>query len=127
MKTNELTGADLNRAVALALGHKLTTIPLMDDSPSGLTITWVIRDEQGKRCIPNFAGDIAVAWPIITANKMDLEHQKNGIWEGWTVCMNRYCGDLERYFEFTDDDPIVAAMRCFVASKFGDDVNLENP
>jgi Protein of unknown function (DUF2591). len=121
MKTATLTGADLNRAVAMARGHALEQQPrrIGPDSP----MVWVVRaGDGGLYELPNYAGDIAVAWPIMKEHKIDLEYQKNGIWAGCEACMNRYGGG--EYALGNDDDPQIAAMRCFVASVYGDDVEL---
>jgi len=110
MKTSTLTGADLNRAVALALGHEVVCA---DDDPTDFAMIvegYVVR-------IPNYATDITAAWPIIVANKIELAHN------GFIWCAR---GTSPPTLWQKDDDPITAAMRCFVASVFGDDVNLEN-
>ena len=107
MKTDELTGADLNKAVAECLGIKHTRFqgqvidpfwnPLMYDDDWSL------------------AGEI-------------IEREKIGIW--WATHFVDGEGDEygnHWYAEAKDGDhvqtgptPLIAAMRCYVASKQGD-------
>lgn len=122
IKVNDLRGEDLNRAVAMALGLQLSNIPLMDCSPSGLTVTWVLRSEGGlKSAIPNYATDIAVAWPIIEKFIHFVDHAQSD-----RVCVGHRRDDMKEGGWSYGYGPtvLIAAMRCFVTSKFGDEVGL---
>ena len=113
MKPSTLTGADLNRAVAMAL------IETLQQPERGLAIH---RFGYGQP-IPDYAGDIAAAWPLIKDRKIELrfiftDALENGYWQAAHLPSNTYAYNHKT-------DPQVAAMRCFVASVYGDDINLE--
>lgn len=124
MKTNTLTGADLNRAVAMALG----LVPCLiegshwPNKPAGSF--WAvkgIRHEKEWMPIPDYAGDIAAAWPIIEREFICLNGDDGapGTPPSWTASI---FNDGETKSEGPTAQ--IAAMRCFVASVFGDDVEL---
>lgn len=120
MKTNTLTGADLNRAVAMALGLKIVKLEnkgyrwyMVHTLPDGPIF-------GNTRHIPNYARDIIAAWPIIKGH--DIALHKCGI-TLWMAEIDLDEGDSMRCQE-TDTDPQVAAMRCFVASVYGAEVEL---
>jgi hypothetical protein len=94
MKTSELTGAALDWAVAKCEGYRLDLAPERSYAPST---------------------DWAQGGPII-------EREKLAICIGW-----------KQWLAFSDDTenagvqgptPLIAAMRCYVASKLGDDINI---
>lgn len=106
MKTNELTGAALDWAVAKCEG-----------------IQWEQGDLDAQEYGPGFepSTNWAHGGPIIEREEIALEpmtHDEHG--DGWlatrvegpAVCM-----------EF-GPTPLIAAMRCFVASCLGDEVNV---
>jgi len=104
MKTSELTGADLNKAVAECLGIKHTRF-------QGQVID--------QFCNPlMYDDDWSLAGPIIEREKIDV------MW-----CGDRWCA-YTADAECTTDDarqlvtegttPLIAAMRGYVASKQGD-------
>lgn len=123
MKTATLTGPDLNRAVAMSLGLKVWRVdnPAAIYSPDQPAHRWVLSSHDGKptwmetRGIPDYAGDISWAWPIIKKHKIETQH--NG--DTWLAC-----GTQPPTAWWPDPDPQVAAMRCFVASVYGDEVEL---
>jgi len=94
MKTNKLTGAALDWAVGMAIGE-YKPVP-----------------------VPNYSTDWAQGGPIIEREEISV-NWASGQWEAHTV---------------TDDDnfdqieyaptPLIAAMRCYVASKLGDEIEL---
>lgn len=120
MKTSALTGADLNRAVAMALGKVVLKLGNRGRS------WYVVHIAPGgpifgnTEHIPSYAYDIAVAWPIIKKHKIDLQWRFDG--NGCNAIFQPTCG--EPFIE-TDVDPQVAAMRCFVASVYGGDIEME--
>jgi hypothetical protein len=95
MKTSELTGTDLNKAVAECLGIKHTRF-------QGQVID--------QFCNPlMYDDDWSLAGPIIEREGLTITHQQN------------------QWAAQTDDDlfafgptPLIAAMRCYVASKQGE-------
>jgi hypothetical protein len=108
MKTNELTGAALDWAVASIelTGH--------DDYTNVLMVT--VGDDNDWRYNPST--DWAAGGPIIER-------------EGISVCPDEiapWCAFFDHgtaeYAFYTGETPLIAAMRCFVASKLGDEVEL---
>ena len=106
MKTNELTGAALDWAVAKCEGlHREDTVweiwasthqystdwalggPIIDREKIGVTF----RDERDEWEVPNWS-----AWPTQTDDRQEI----------------------------MGETPLIAAMRCYVASKLGDDVEV---
>lgn len=108
MKTSELTGAALDWAVAKAEGW----------SEEGL------EDIANGDTFPahSFSTDWSLAGPIIERESINLIYRHpnfNGLWtafnDEWDDDMNGVnCGDT----------PLIAAMRCYVASKLGDEVEV---
>jgi len=106
MKTAELTGAALNWAVASIelTGH--------DDYTNVLMVT--VGDDNDWRYNPST--DWAQGGAIIEREGMQL-------WKG-----GEWCASLDQSFNPPDfqtgTTPLIAAMRCYVASKLGDEVEI---
>lgn len=106
MKTAELSGAALDWAVAkceglVCFGHQLT-----EDK-----VTIILSDGSYENFNPS--GDWAQGGAIIEREKIELEHDG---FEWWA----RIWADQD----FSGSTPLVAAMRCYVASKLGDEVEV---
>jgi hypothetical protein len=102
MKTAELTGAALDWAVAKCEGksHIVNAPHKYFYSPS---TNW------------------ALGGAIIEREGINLDnYAKNPKWSAWTPAPERESGEAQAYGE----TPLVAAMRCYVASKLGDEVAL---
>jgi hypothetical protein len=97
MKTSELTGAALDWAVA-----KCADLPYPH-----------VYDEQGEIVEVSPSTDWAQGGPIIEREGITLTHQAFD-WSAQTD------DDLFAY----GPTPLIAAMRCYVASKLGDDINI---
>ena len=102
MKTSELTGAALDWAVLKALGQDFTDFNLkyMDAYP--------------------FSTDWAQGGPII---------EREGIYLARSTLTDDYKWGANIYTEFRQygeygPTPLIAAMRCYVASKLGDEVEI---
>ena len=96
MKTNELTGAALDWAV--------NQIEECCDDPS----------------TPFFSTDWAQGGPIIEREVISLIHPK---YDCWTAhCYDKTLDDES--YTLDGPTPLIAAMRCFVASKLGDEVDV---
>jgi hypothetical protein len=104
MKTYELTGYVLDYAVAICEQHK-------DDDSLQTPVEWHLAAYSSAW---EFGG------PIIEREKIDLNwdktiaHPDKGL---WFACVND--GD-----DVTGPAPLIAAMRCYVASKLGDQVDI---
>ena len=101
MKTNELTGAALDWAVAKCAGYRLDLVPEGEYTPS---TNWA----QGGPIIER-EGITTICW-----NKNpDQWHARRWL---------ELDGPASTVFKATT--PLIAAMRCYVASKLGDEIDL---
>lgn len=126
IKTADLTSLPLAYAVAIAKGIPAEEIVLpryQGDGPWRRT-----RDEEG-----NFDGYITgpamlfdrkweAAGPIIEKERIDLQAKINAgcDYDEWLATIGLGAAQRRRY----GPTPIIAAMRCFVASKLGDEVEI---
>jgi hypothetical protein len=111
MKTNELTGAALDWAVAMC--------ELKTTGDKGALIHLI---GYGKP-IPSYSSDWAQGGPIIEREKIDIQ-----CWDAhsmpWKASMDSDTdAGIALYVEY-GTTPLIAAMRCYVASKLGDDVEI---
>jgi hypothetical protein len=106
MKTSELTGAALDWAVSKAEGINM--------EPRFMKTAWVA-----------YSTDWSQGGPIIEREKITLDyfgdggHEHGGEWLGQTWDQN---GNLVS--EEMGYTPLIAAMRCYVASRLGDEVTI---
>jgi hypothetical protein len=101
MKTSELTGAALDWAVAKCEGAYL----------AGYAVDW--RNNRAKK----YSTDWAQGGPIIEREHISTAYAYWGEWEAWddkTMPPPKYRGPT----------PLIAACRCYVASKLGDEVEI---
>ena len=107
VKTDQLTDAVLDWAVAKCIGE--TEEETLDP------LTWLHTAK------PTGCWDFSTKWsqggPIIERERMTIALDACG-WEA-----RCYDGEAEPWV-FTGPTPLVAAMRCYVASKMGDQVEL---
>ena len=101
MKTNELTGAALDWAVAKCEGYRLDLVPEGSYTPST---------------------DWAQGGPIIEREKIDINAtlNQNSDFDEWRAVKGIGRKTKSRY----GPTPLIAAMRCYVSSKLGDDVEI---
>ena len=104
MKTNELEGAALDWAVAKCEG-----IDLFE------TEGWLYDHDTGTRKPYRPSTDWAQGGPIIEREKIDVCVDNDG-WFTWYAKK----GDVER----GGATPLIAAMRCYVTSKLGEEVEI---
>ena len=129
MKTKELTGHALNWAVAMAEGDKVYRPRLGRPSDwdkeaylaNGSDDRWVVRVQNPKVAhfvdwTYNPSGDWMQGGPIIEREKLDVFCSGN-VWDAST-------GDRHPNVIKSGTTPLVAAMRCYVASKLGDEVEI---
>lgn len=133
IKTSELTGKALDWAVAVALGHEVkvrgwqditdTLDPVEDAEMIAFhrerkTVRVSARQLPGSGMWPNpkYSTDWAQGGPIIEREEIGFFQKKD---EG-------YCQAAKPGAEFVRrcPTPLIAAMRCFVASKLGDEVDV---
>jgi hypothetical protein len=110
MKTSELTGAALDWAVAKAEGHDV-------DDP-----TWW-PDFGDESC---YSTDWQQGGPIIEREGISLTSyldEEDSYWIGSVECQYRDF-NATAYYEECGPTPLIAAMRCYVASMLGDEVDV---
>jgi hypothetical protein len=127
MKTNELTGAALDWAVAKCEG---ATDEWRDDGP----FWW-----DGVPCIRSGGHDVnyrpSSEWwlggPIIDREDIAMSATPDGLWAAYAPKGTRlvqHGGQAVEVFNWTYKQqgysPLIAAMRCYVASKLGDEIDL---
>ena len=100
MKTAELTGAALDWAVSKCEGF-----------------TWEQGDLDAGEYGPGFkpSTDWSHGGPIIEREGIDLKRITDALWDAHMRNVNFY---------EDGSTPLIAAMRCYVASKLGDEVEL---
>jgi hypothetical protein len=119
MKTNELTGAALDWAVAKCEGGT----GLWHDT---VATYWVKLDGKDRALSKGWAQsylpstDWSQGGPIIEREKLCLDIDSAGVWLAWTK--QNY--DDEPRHMVSGPTPLIAAMRCYVASELGDNVEL---
>lgn len=111
MKTSDLTDAALNWAVARCEGKNIT---LMRNDDGSLFPQPVWADGLWQL---NYSTDWAQGGPIIERGRISTEW--SSLWDSWTARDLRNAA-----FSFTGPTPLIAAMRCYVASKLGDEVDV---
>jgi len=110
MKTSELNGVALDWVVAqceglLGFGYRNDMGLLRITLSTG-------EDEYFKPTL-----DWSQCGAIIEREKIELEWGGNGGNENWWACIN---ADEDH----SGETPLIAAMRCYVASKLGDDIEV---
>jgi hypothetical protein len=112
IKTSELQGSALDWAVAKCEGFE----PFSD------SISWIIDDGGTYKQLPKYSTDWSQGGPIIEREKVCvawLSKQDLGM-EPEHYCVAHIDGIYTRY----GPTPLIAAMRCYVASKLGDEVEV---
>ena len=102
MRTNELTGAALDWAVAKCEGIGL--------GPRGFVVYYF----EGDPAMWQPSTDWAQGGPIIERKKIAID------FDGAAWCASDNRKPLANY----GPTPLIAAMRCYVASKLGDEVEI---
>jgi hypothetical protein len=103
MKTSEMTGAALDWAVAKCEGH--------DAHFYNGVVRTTMKGVFGSEC--SYSTDWAQGGAIIERERINLEPFSNINGEQWTADG-----------EWDSPTPLIAAMRCYVASKLGDEVEI---
>ena len=148
MKTSELSGAALDWAVANAFGRKMQRNPMgpqsghgwwiWEETPSGLggvLLDKSIYMEIGPRIHPKTrqskekfspSTDWSQGGPIIERARIQVSPSRQ-----WLVCPADHKWIAARFKSNSDSTdfqhsptPLIAAMRCYVASKLGDNVEI---
>jgi len=113
IKTSELTGAALDWAVALIEYPEWKEQGYLEVFPYDLHF------DDGEVYSPTT--NWTQGGPIIEREGINLDNYgKNPRWSAWTPAPDRESGEAQAY----GPTPLIAAMRCYVASKLGDEVDV---
>jgi len=110
VKTSELAGFELDLAVVKAEGEKA-------ELNYGEVVTWKTIAYHEYRLVWRPSTDWAQGGTIIEREKISV-WARGGEWAAESFVPNH------QGFESTGPTPLIAAMRCYVASKLGDEVEL---
>ena len=130
MKTSDLTGAALDWAVARCENAGAAMIETHSRGRVLLLADATEYNEPGETYNPST--DWAQGGPIIERERIRLETNDHpDLWPWFATKLLRWekredeeMGDWPVYAEGGGDTPLIAAMRCYVASKLGDEVEV---
>ena len=103
MKTDELHGAALDWAV---------------DKSLNLNTPYNSWGQLGK--VPAYSTDWSQGGPLIESYRITIQFDGDGIRCDLTT------DDGGFFVGFDESSPLIAAMRCYVASKMGEEINIPN-
>ena len=113
IKTADLTGPALDWAVAKAEGYD-----------PGWLVRQLSNPNPETRAIPGFSADWSVGGPIIEREEIGIRRNapcsKGREWEAGPSITAKGAGGRWGY----GPTPLIAAMRCLVASRLGDEVDV---
>jgi hypothetical protein len=113
MKVSELSGNKLDLAVAQAEGREVE----VGDHPTESGFTALFFKDSDERC--NYTDDWAQAGPIIERERIDVN-----FWAIPVSELDHGCYATKTPHHANGPTPLIAAMRCYVASKLGDEVEV---
>lgn len=125
-KTSELIDQTLDFAVSIALGHR----PEKDFHSHGMTwngwwetAAYIDTKPNEYRRLPKYSTDWAAGGPIIEREGISLEVTCMSAGFEWVAKIDLNEGDVMVEEKF-GPTPLISAMRCYVASKLGDEVEI---
>lgn len=92
----------------------------------GRALDWAVAICEPTQCNPDHyspSTDWSQGGPIVEREKFDVVYQAGGRGDEWT-CFANDTDDNLNSIEAGGPTPLVAAMRCYVTSKLGDDVEI---
>jgi hypothetical protein len=148
IKTSELTGAALDWAVAKCEGDLFESAPTVEPQiakvwpltglvriENGKRVGYVVNDNLFKRTKRSYADEGGIrlfvdVWgpstdwsqggPIIERAGIFVRPKTTGDWRCW---INDGKGEGIKFYQH-GPTPLIAAMRCYVASKLGDEIEI---
>jgi len=124
MKTSDLTGVALDWAVAKCEGH--------DAHVYGGIVRTTMCKMFGSEC--KYSTDWLQGGPIIEREGIPIRKHSSGTWyahmnlgDGERAQWHKHewvTSKVQKQVRFDGPTPLVAAMRCYVASKLGDEVDV---
>jgi len=140
MKTSELTGCTLDWAVAKCEGLKPILyhdhyrrkaeihgtehlLPFHLEHQENIPI---LVDEEGvTHLLPCYSEDWAAGGTIIEKEGISIVYLYGSTWGATTHPIHKVFQDsTDHFFQGVGQTPIIAAMRCYVASKLGSEIEL---
>ena len=118
IKTTELTDAALDRAVAKALGRG----PEYNLAAFGTVFRgwWLTQGGEYER-MPSYSTDWSQGGPII--EREGISTVQEGDAADWVASVYDHKAD-DWHMHTLGETPLIAACRCYVASKLGDEVEI---
>ncbi len=141
MKTSELTGPALDWAVAKALDlpvvmlHDLMWKVAAENNYKG-DLAWHFEARKNEPWIttghgiegsslPEYGADWSQGGPIIERERIALDVEHGDLWRArFGRARITFDGRAHHYHHHTGPTPLIAAMRCYIASKLGDEVEI---
>jgi len=117
IKTSELTGAALDWAVAKCEGVKVVKL-----KHGRATFSDPFDDGALNEMFINYSTDWAQGGPIIEREGISIDQRDNGSLV--LACIDAPMEHEENEIWVNGPTPLIAAMRCYVASKLGDEVEV---
>lgn len=127
MKTSELIGPALDWAVAKCEGHEWRCPWLLEKE--GLA-AWVGYERAWGNPTPAYSTDWSQGGPIIERERLTIAAEgdpKKPVWVSsltWPREVTYEVGTAVRFCSMRGPTSLIAAMRCFVASRLGDEVDV---
>lgn len=125
MRTSELIDIALDWAVSYALGHN----PMKDFHSHGMTwrgwwetTSYIDTKPNEYRRIPRYSTDWSQGGPIIESGANNLFKHNGGT--EWCCACNVQRDGYIAIITADGPTPLIAAMRCYVASKLGDEIEI---
>ena len=122
IKTSELTGPALDWAVAKIEG---ALAPLGNVTLIGKQLFLMVGSDVGYDDVHvtyEPSTDWAQGGPIIEREKLQLEYMDS--FDAWACSSGISVEDEQSWDQGYGPTPLIAAMRCYVASKLGDEVDV---
>lgn len=118
IKTAELEGHQLNYAVAIAEGYQTKGVVYTWNGQAKFRIYKSSVPCEYEEKIFNFAYDWSQGGEIIEREKIGIGYSSDA--NTWGASKT----NIDKWAWGSDENPLVAAMRCYVASVFGDTVDI---
>ena len=101
---------------------KCEGVELLDPHDNEWELCWtLLADNSGDYYAPS--NDWAQGWPILTRERISRTIDHSGIWVAyWTDGYGEE--DFYKKWMHCDRNELVAGLRCYVASKLGDEVDV---
>ena len=123
IRTKDLIGPALDWAVAKAEDNEDCRDPYVTRTRDGMETYVKVTTFSGYETDWEPSVDWSQAGPIIEREKITLDYDYDG--QGLSLWTARKCAfDGTLLWAESGDSPLIAAMRCFVASRLGDEVDI---